>query len=74
MKRLVLSIAFLLFGICLVAQERGMKPVQVIIEDASVILYNKSKCRYLKSSKIVISLTNVKAKRYNDWMYYPSNN
>jgi len=42
MKRLLLCIAFLLFGICLVAQERGMKPVQVTIEGASTTLYNQS--------------------------------
>ena len=42
MKRLLLCIAFLLFGICLAAQDRGMKPVQVTIEGANTTLYNQS--------------------------------
>ena len=42
MKRLFLSLAILSFGICLYAQERGMKPVQVTIEGASTTLYKQS--------------------------------
>ncbi|MBC8313944.1 MAG: caspase family protein [Bacteroidetes bacterium] len=42
MKRLLLCIAFLLPGMFLTAQERGMKPVQVTIAGASTTLYNQS--------------------------------
>ena len=42
MKRLILFIAFLLPGMFLTAQERGMKPIQVTIEGSPTTLYQQS--------------------------------